>query len=408
MSNTETLKKYLLEKENAYLLDDNNNGKTIMLSGDWGSGKTHFWKNEIEPVLKEKQIAIYISLYGKESINEIKFDIFKEAYNSQIKEDIISKSASLFHSVAPSFGEKSLTDGFEKLNTKAKTKKATELLQQGSIICFDDFERKSEKINLNDLFGFISQLSIELNCKTVIILNSEVFKGKEAEIFSNVKEKTISKFFYFNPTIEELFTSISSDSKYDAINDYKTDILSAIKETKELNARIYTQVLDNCLEWLEVKKSIDSNIIRVLVLGTFNFILNHLILDYQEITSNDDFGSRRIRVQYNLFPDIKVLYPYHIFLFEGENNEDYRNASSQKPETYITDTLKNVITELNRENNQKYSDTEQIEYFKLFNLYQSKLKALMKYGYVLYYVSDVKEETYIEIATFIKTGILLP
>lgn len=44
MSNTKTLKKYLLENENAYLLDDNNNGKTILFSGSWGSGKTHFWK----------------------------------------------------------------------------------------------------------------------------------------------------------------------------------------------------------------------------------------------------------------------------------------------------------------------------------------------------------------------------
>ena len=289
MSNTETLKKYLLEKENAYLLDDNNNGKTIMLSGDWGSGKTHFWKNEIEPVLKEKQIAIYISLYGKESINEIKFDIFKEAYNSQVKEDIISKSASLFHSVAPSFGEKSLTEGFTKLNQESKTKKATEFLKQGSIICFDDFERKSEKINLNDLFGFISQLSIDLNCKTVIILNSDAFTGKEAEIFSNVKEKTISKFFHFNPSIEELFTSIFDNPKYTLLNKYKEYLLSIIKESGELNARIYIQVLNNCLEWVREKENPYTlnivqkdlhicNKLRVLVLNTICFVKNQCIL----------------------------------------------------------------------------------------------------------------------------------
>ncbi len=113
MTNTEKLKQYLLEKENAFLLNSNNNGKTIMLSGTWGAGKTHFWQNEIEPILsgklkKENKACVYVSLYGKESISEVKFEIFKEAYNAIVDEDIISKGASLLSSIAPSFGEKSL------------------------------------------------------------------------------------------------------------------------------------------------------------------------------------------------------------------------------------------------------------------------------------------------------------
>lgn len=82
MSNTDTLKKYLLEKENAYLLDDNNNDKTIMISGAWGSGKTHFWQTEIEPVLKTKlkdKACVYVSLYGKESLSDIKSDTYLSA-----------------------------------------------------------------------------------------------------------------------------------------------------------------------------------------------------------------------------------------------------------------------------------------------------------------------------------------
>ena len=74
MTNTETLKRYLLEKENAYLLNDDNNGKTMMISGAWGSGKTHFWQNEIEPKLKEKlndKACVYVSLYGKESLSDV-------------------------------------------------------------------------------------------------------------------------------------------------------------------------------------------------------------------------------------------------------------------------------------------------------------------------------------------------
>jgi len=275
MSNTKELKEYLLEKENAFLLDDLNNGKTIMLSGAWGAGKTHFWQNKIEPSLSEQlkakgKACVYVSLYGKESISDIKSSIFLEAYKSVYNEDFISKTVSKLSDVAKVLGKQKNVEAFNKLNQAEKENKSKELLENGSVICLDDFERKSKKIDLNDLFGLISDLALSLECKIVIILNSDVFTGKEAEVFRNVKEKTINKFFYFEPTIEELFESISSHEKYNTLEEYKEDILKAIKETEELNARIYIQVLDNCLEWLRVKENLDEKIVRVLVLGTFN------------------------------------------------------------------------------------------------------------------------------------------
>ena len=48
MANSESIKKYLIEGEKSYLENDANNGNILMLSGAWGSGKTHFWKNVIE------------------------------------------------------------------------------------------------------------------------------------------------------------------------------------------------------------------------------------------------------------------------------------------------------------------------------------------------------------------------
>ena len=64
MSRTKDLKEYLIN-------EDDNSGKTIMLSGAWGAGKTHFWQ---EDILKGKQglfeqlkdkACVYISLLCK-------------------------------------------------------------------------------------------------------------------------------------------------------------------------------------------------------------------------------------------------------------------------------------------------------------------------------------------------------
>ena len=84
MTNQERLEEYLIGT-NGYLKSDISNGKVIMLSGKWGSGKTHFWKNKIQTVLNDENKKIpnhYISLYGKTSIEEIKNEVFLKIFES--------------------------------------------------------------------------------------------------------------------------------------------------------------------------------------------------------------------------------------------------------------------------------------------------------------------------------------
>ena len=245
MANADELKKYLKK----FLLDNNHNGKTIMLSGTWGSGKTHFWQNEIEPSVKkaleeDNRACVYVSLYGKESLKDIKSSVYISANGKEI----ISKEVSTFGLDILSAIKDSDLKIAKMVNTgsgiidKFKIKKGINRLKDGGIICFDDFERKSKDVDLNDLFGFISSLALNLNCKVVIILNSDVFEGKEADVFRNVKEKTVNKFFHFEPTVEELFESIyNSDKKYVELDEHKETIKDTITRTKELNARIYMQ-----------------------------------------------------------------------------------------------------------------------------------------------------------------------
>jgi hypothetical protein len=400
MSNSTTLSEYLLEKKDAYLLDTNNNGKTIMLSGAWGSGKTHFWKKEITPNLKNKlngKACVYVSLYGKDSLDSLKKEILINA--SPIGNLLSKEVASFGYDTLSSIKDSNLKIGnfltaFADAADSIKSSKGAEALKDGGIICFDDFERKSNKINLNDLFGFISQLAIELHCKIIIILNSDIFTGKDAEIFKNVKEKTISKFFYFNPSINELFKSISKNTKYNPLELYKKDILNAIKETEELNARIYIQALDNCLEWLNTKRPLDTYLIRVLVLGTFNFGLNHLLFDY-----NDDIKNKNYTVLYYPTPFRKMNSLYALMVFHG--------LTQNTDEKVFFDKLKDIIFDVNQKDEANLLDNEQQEYLKWIYNNELTLKALWKYGYRLYYTNDVGEEIYNEIKNFINTGVLL-
>jgi hypothetical protein len=293
-SNQQRLEEYLVGNEKSYLKSDISNGKVIMLSGKWGSGKTHFWKNIIEKNLKKEKIPNnYISLYGKTSIQEIKNEVFLKIFESMDIFKIDDKSfglakdtANLITDITKSvsvFGfnldlSKIVDKSFEKLEKVKEEKKEKDIkntLNSGAIICFDDFERKSRDIDLNDLFGFITNLTIEFDCKVVIILNDDVFEGEEKKIFSNVKEKSVSKFLKYEPKIKELFETIFSDNRYRILDDYKDIILKTIEEIQELNARIYIQVLDNLVEWIGNKQEMNDVILRYLIFININFILYH-------------------------------------------------------------------------------------------------------------------------------------
>ncbi len=299
MTNQERLEEYLVgnkeKNEPGYLKSDISNGKVIMLSGKWGSGKTHFWKNKIEEDLKKEKIPNnYISLYGKTSIQEIKNEVFLKIFESVDSCEVIEKGKNLAKNTvnlaSSFFGAISILglsldiskitdkpfENLEKMLDDKKLKKTEEYLNSGAIICFDDFERKSKDIDLNDLFGFITQLTLNFSCKVVIILNDDVFEGEEKKIFSNVKEKSVSKFLKYEPSIKELFETIFiSDARYRILDNYKEIILNTIEETEELNARIYIQVLDNLVEWIEKNQEINDVILRYLVFFNINFILYH-------------------------------------------------------------------------------------------------------------------------------------
>lgn len=296
MSNQKRLKEYLVGT-NGYLKSDISNGKVIMLSGKWGSGKTHFWKNIIatevfEKELKEKRKSYaYISLYGKNTIESIQNDLLYNSYEFIANpNEKVSKFFSVFTYYSQYSPEKissSILKGITDLKNKFEFKKAESYLSDGGVICFDDFERKSKNIDLNDLFGFITQLTQNFNCKVVIILNDDVFEGEEKKIFSNVKEKSVSKFLKYEPSIKELFETIfENDEEYRKLDDYKEIILKTIEETKELNARIYIQVLDNLVEWIEKKQEKNDNVLKYLIFANIYFILNHCIFIYIVIAKN--------------------------------------------------------------------------------------------------------------------------
>jgi hypothetical protein len=428
MSNQKRLEEYLVGNEKSYLKSDISNGKVIMLSGKWGSGKTHFWKNKVQTVLngneKEKKIPnSYISLYGKTSIEEIRNEVFLKIFESMdifkiddksfgLAKDTANLVADLTKTVSV-FGfnldlSKIVDKSFEKLEKVKEEKKEKDIeniLNSGAIICFDDFERKSKDIDLNDLFGFITQLTLNFDCKVVIILNDDVFEGEEKKIFSNVKEKSVSKFLKYEPSIKELFETIFSIERYRVLDEHREIILNTIEETDELNARIYIQILDNLVEWIGKNQETDENILRCLILVNINFILFHTIL------CREKPKNKKMNFYIHGIDKLKDWeFDYFLINFFGMAMVDLdyvvdnmENAHVKHPENFE----KYVIRLKDKKTNKKDISEEKVKEIKKFIEDNLILFKSDYFANKLDISKNISDETFQKINNFIETGILI-
>ena len=412
-SNQERLKEYLLgdklKNELGYLQKDISNGKVIMLSGKWGSGKTYFWKNVIEKELIENQTKkqkayVYSSLYGNRTLDKIEDNIYAQAYLCSVggKNAVLSGYEKVkdfgkrFGSFCSLLDVSKLVDGIDDIQQKNIKKSALSYLENGGIVCFDDFERKSKDIDLNDLFGFISHLAIDLNCKVMIILNDDVFEGEEKKIFSNVKEKSVSKFFKYEPSIKELFETIFSIERYRVLDGHKEIILKTIEETGELNARIYILVLDNLVEWIDKNQEKNDELLKYLIFVNINFVLNHHIfkLNFHKINDLDgnyiSSDSIYIKEKESLPKD----------LTEFMNSENYNKEFINKLKLKVNNDS-NKMRKINKVALLEYIDNNQslvnsihfVKSLKIYELFDPN--------------KQINSEPLQKINNFIETGILI-
>jgi hypothetical protein len=212
----------------------------------------------------------------------------------------------------------------------------------------------------------------------VIILNDDVFEGEEKKIFSNVKEKSVSKFLKYEPSIEELFETIFSIERYRVLGEHKEIILKTIEETEELNARIYIQVLDNLVEWIEKNQEKDENTLRCLILVNINFISFHTIF----------YESTLKKEKHYKIKNFDTRFEYGEF--------DFLHSTSFKTKENFEDFFFYVSSEL--KNNKMLYD------------YLKDNKSFIKSYYnanKLDISENVDDKTFEKINNFIETGILI-
>lgn len=231
----------------------NKNLKVLAITGDWGVGKTYFWKNDILnniPIEDKKDYYSYVSLFNIETINDLKIKLYYES-KPMLKED-------------SNIPQLSYTD------TVYKSIEAIQKLQKVKIdnylICFDDIERKSKNLDLKTFLGYVSELKEIYENKIVIIFNKNEIKDKqEHETLTEYKEKVFDMELIFNSSPEYNQDIIFKNHLY------IREIKQSLKPMFVTNMRILNFIKNN-IDYLTNYIAKENEHIKLEVLSKIIFI----------------------------------------------------------------------------------------------------------------------------------------
>lgn len=207
----------------------------VALSGKWGTGKSYLWK-EVQAASVDEQVkaAVYVSLFGLSSLSELRLKVAqgvlpKLEAGSQLAESIKNGYAGLKKVL------KSIHSGFSALDELALI--AAPMMLKGRFIVIDDIERKHDKLSIDEILGFIDDCVQSLECRILLILNSDQLGDKKLwELF---REKVID---------QELRLDTSSTEALDIAvtltpTAYTAHIKPAVEACQITNIRIIRKII---------------------------------------------------------------------------------------------------------------------------------------------------------------------
>ncbi|MBO5630862.1 MAG: hypothetical protein J5965_17485 [Aeriscardovia sp.] len=252
----------------------------LMVSGEWGCGKTYHIEKVVMPALQQDGWnPVKVSLFGIESVNEMPLriaDNYKRPENNEVDGTKKEKKKSWLSS----FGkEKALAKGAQfasKISWLGNFVDVETLVNNNSgllykliptektVIILDDIERVIDTIDVHTLLGAINDLVEHRGYKVVVIANNSYMQQKdEAKLV--FKEKVIEKTLVYEPDVVSIFKELCGKN---CISPF-TEFMTAQKAVK---------VIDPCFPSYKEDKGLRVELHNIRIL---KFALAHFCKIYE-------------------------------------------------------------------------------------------------------------------------------
>lgn len=300
------------EKALEAFLEPKNEAKVFAIKGDWGVGKTHLVKTFL---LKTGEEYHYGSVFGVSAMDELKMQLWSNFISGQ-RINNGSKFRKLFKPVKdnsqnianlieaiPKMGE--YGTGFTPAVIALTSNLIVNNSLRGKLICIDDIERRSKKLLLNELFGFIENLSEEKKCKVILIYNEDKIDDPDSiRTLKEYREKVIDYEIKLAPSSADNFRIGfgENDPDEDIIFDYfkkqyvQVNNIRVFKKLKwnleklrpyinDLSRRVRHQIISEII-FISLSKFDDNfpvDLSQLIALGSFSEILSNQKEDEREL-----------------------------------------------------------------------------------------------------------------------------
>lgn len=231
-----------------YYLKLNSPGYAVLVTGEWGSGKTYQTLNAIP-----KEIQCHVSLFGISNTREIYSSVFAKMYPGK---NFAKKAVNLTKDITSEID--GITFGAGAFIGNLLDSMIKESVDKDKVIIFDDLERCP--LDNKEVLGVINQYVEHHQCRVIILAHDK----KIHDDFLKSKEKIIGHTIKVTPQIDEAGdVFFSSNYKINNFKKIKPVILDSFTKTGCQSLRVLKYVINDCerlLNCLEPKhiKNIDA------------------------------------------------------------------------------------------------------------------------------------------------------
>ena len=198
--------------------------QVIAVKGPWGCGKTYLWLQTQKWLVEESDERnapkpLYCSLFGRDSVAEIRQALFSQVLNENIPQastakDVVTKIGGNLSEIIGLFsktGETLAKLGGAALH--AATDVVTDRALRGRRIVLDDLERRGHNLTIIAVLGFIDFLR-STECQVVVLFNDEKISTPESQSdLRTFREKAFDVELEVRPSVDETYEIALADRK---------------------------------------------------------------------------------------------------------------------------------------------------------------------------------------------------
>ena len=216
----------------------------LLLTGEWGCGKTYLIENDLKHRLEKTHIIVRISLFGIASIDEFHETIKNawieqtDSYPAKVRKfkkifDFIGK----FNDALPDDTVKGIAGGILSIDPTSFVTVSNKVGKKTVVLVFDDLERS--RLNPVEVLGTIHEYCENQKFNIIIVAVEEKIDEKNKEdstendkiSYKEIKEKVVQRTVYhvpdYKPIVNNLIEQIK-DNEYKKLLKTKENELSAL------------------------------------------------------------------------------------------------------------------------------------------------------------------------------------